>query len=76
MEQYTIKDKQKKDINGLTLISIQAYKVSNPFGIEFVEFYELRIWNGHTSHHFIKCIKTDDIKKEFKIILKEKGIRK
>lgn len=76
IKQYNIRNKQKPDFNGLILIGIQAYKENNPFGIEFIKFYELRDYKGHTSHHFIKCIKTNDINREIKNILKEMGIKK
>jgi len=67
------KENQFKDFNGLTTISIQAYKENNLFGIEFIKFFELRDYNGHTSHHFIKTIKSENINidLEFKNISQE-----
>ena len=65
----------KKDFNGLILKSIQAYKELNPFGIEYIKFYELRDYNGHTSHHFIKSLKNDNlnIENEINKIINEVG---
>ena len=74
IKEFKIKSEyQLKDINGLSTISIQAYKEFNPFGIEFIKFYSLRDYTGFTSHNFIKTIKAEniDIDLEIKNVLKE-----